>query len=115
MVEIENEVVNTFDDTIPFEVATDASDFVIAATLNQAERPVAFFSRSLSETECRYCAVEKEAYASRESIQAWKHYLQGCYFKLITDQHSVAFMYKSYSSKIKNDKFMRWRWRFIMK
>ena len=48
MVEIENEVVNTFDDTIPFEVATDASDFVIAATLNQAERLVAFFSRSLS-------------------------------------------------------------------
>ena len=43
MVEIENEVVDTFDDTIPFEVATDASDFVIAATLIQAERPVAFF------------------------------------------------------------------------
>ena len=104
MVEIENEVVNTFDDTIPFEVATDASDFVIAATLNQAERLVAFFSRSLSlslsETESRYCAVEKEAYAIRESIQAWKHYLQGCYFKLITDQHSVAFMYKSYSSNM---------------
>ena len=43
MVEIENEVVDTFDDTIPFEVATDASDFVIAATLIQAGRPIAFF------------------------------------------------------------------------
>ena len=35
--------------------------------------------------------------------------MQGRYFKLITDQHSVAFMYNSYSSKIKNDKVMRWR------
>lgn len=43
MVEIENEVVDSFDDTIPFEVATDASDFPIAVTLIQAERPVAFF------------------------------------------------------------------------
>ena len=70
---------------------------------------MAFFSRSLSETERRHSAVEKEAYAIVESIQAWKHYLQGWYFKLITDQHSVAFMYNSSSSKIKNDKIMRWR------
>ena len=108
-VEIENAVVSTIDETIPFEVETDASDFAIAATLNQAGKPVAFFSRSLSETERRHSAVEKEAYAIVESIQAWKHYLQGRYFKLITDQRSVAFMYNSSSSKIKNDKIMRWR------
>ena len=46
-VEIENEVVSAIDETIPFEVETDAFDFLIAATLNQAGRPVAFFSRSL--------------------------------------------------------------------
>ena len=77
--------------------------------MNQAGKPVAFFSRSLSETECRHSAVEIEAYAIVESIRAWKHYLQGRYFKLITDQRSVAFMYNSSSSKIKNDKIMRWR------
>ena len=108
-VEIENAVVSTIDETIPFEVENDASDFAIAATLNQAGKPVAFFSRSLSETERRHSAVEKEAYAIVESIRAWKHYLQGRYFKLITDQRSVAFMYNSSSSKIKNDKIMRWR------
>ena len=53
-VEIENAVVSTIDETIPFEVGTDPSDFAIAATLNQAGRPVAFFSRSLSETERRH-------------------------------------------------------------
>ena len=108
-VEIENVVASTIDETIPFKVETDASAFAIASTLSKAGRPVAFFSRSLSETERRHSAVEKEAYAIAESIRAWKHYLQGHYFKLTTDQHSVAFMYNSYSSKIKNDKIMRWR------
>ena len=108
-IEIENAVVSTIDETIPFEVETDASDFTTAATLNLAGRPVAFFSRSLSETERRHFAVEKEACAIVESIRTWTHYLQRRYFKLITDQRSVAFMYNSYSSKTKNDKTMRWR------
>ena len=108
-VERENAVVSTIDETIPIEVETDASDFAIDTTLNQAGRPVAFFSRSLSETERIHLAFEKETCASVESIRAWKHHLQGRFFKLIIDQRSVAFMYNSYSSKIKVDKIMRWR------
>ena len=73
-VEIENAVARTIDETTTFEVETDASHFPIAATLNQARRLVAYFSRSLSETESIHFSVEKEAYAIVESIRAWKHY-----------------------------------------
>ena len=80
------------DEAVPFIVETDASDFTIAATLNQNEKPVAFHARTLSTSEQRYSAVEKEAYAAVEALQKWKHLLLGKHFTLITDQRSVSFM-----------------------
>ena len=108
--DIENSVIYAIDDSIPFEVETDASDYAIAATLNQAGRPVACFSRTLDPSEQNHSPVEKEAYAIVESLKGWRHFLLGRHFKLITDQRSVTFMYNNKrASKIKNDKIMRWR------
>ena len=108
--DIANSVVMAIDETVPFIVETDASDHAIAATLNQSGRPVAFFSRTLSGSEQRHSAVEKEAYAIVEALRKWRHYLLGNHFQLITDQRSVAFMFDNKKAgKIKNEKIMRWR------
>jgi len=78
--------------------------------LNQADRPVAFFSRMLTKSELRHSSVEKEACAIVEAVRKWFHFLTGRKFSIITDQRSVAFMYDvQHAGKIKNDKIMRWR------
>jgi len=108
--DIENAVVSSIDPKVPFVVETDASDRAIAATLKQNGRPVAFFSKTLSPSEQRHAAVEKEAYAIIEAVRKWRHYLMGQYFKLITDQKSVSFMFNSSTyGKVKNEKILRWR------
>ena len=94
--DIEESVVNAIDESIPFEVETDASESAIAATLNQAGRPVAFFSRTLQGSE---------------TVRHWRHHLTGKHFILKTDQQAASYMFdKRKNSMIKNEKIMmRWR------
>ncbi|KAK3885091.1 hypothetical protein Pcinc_010642 [Petrolisthes cinctipes] len=73
--DVESSVVMAIDESVPFEVETDASDYAIAAVLTQAGRPVAFFSRTLHGPERRHAAVEKEAQAIIETIRHWRHFL----------------------------------------
>ncbi|GFS56550.1 retrovirus-related Pol polyprotein from transposon 17.6 [Trichonephila clavipes] len=108
--DVANAALATIEDDIPFRVETDSSDFAIGATLSQAGRPVAFFSRTLHASELRHSSPEKEAYAIVESLRHWRHFLMGKHFEVFTDQQAVAFVFNQrHGSKIKNEKLIRWR------
>ena len=79
----------TRNESLPFTVETDASDFAIAASMNEDGLPVAFHSRTLSPSEQRHSAVENEAYAVVEALRKWRDLLIGKHFTLVTDQKSV--------------------------
>ena len=97
-------------DDIPFQVDCDASEYAIAATLSQGERPVAFFSRTLSRSETSYSVIEKEALAIMEAVRRWSHYLHGKRFDLVTDQRALSFILsKSHNGKVKNNKIQLWK------
>ena len=87
-----NAILQPINKAVWFTVKTDASDFTIAATLNQNGKQVAFHTRTLLTSEQRHSAMEKEVYAVVEALRKWKHLLLGKHFTLITDQHSISFM-----------------------
>ena len=109
-IEVAESVLGTIDESEAFTVETDASDEAMAATLNQGDRPVAFFSKPFRGAEMNQSSVEKEAQAIVEAVKNWRHYLIGRHFKLVTDQRSVSYMFNAKAKgKIKNEKLLRWR------
>lgn len=80
-----------------FYVTTDASNFAIGAMLSQGElphdRPIYFFSRTLSETQKRYSTIQKELLAIVEAIKAFRVYLYGRFFILITDHKALCYLF----------------------
>ena len=67
--DVENSVVSAIDETKPFELETDASEFALAATLNQNSRPVAFFSRASHGFELKHPMNEKDAAVIIEAVR----------------------------------------------
>ena len=65
----------------PFRVECDSSDFANGAILSQfidnQWHPVAYRSRTLSDTERNYEVHDKEMMAIIDSLQDWRQYLMG--------------------------------------
>ena len=75
-------VLALYDPSAPTKVSADASSFGLGAVLLQQSdlqewKPVAYASRSMSETETRYAQIEKEALATTWSCEKFSNYLLG--------------------------------------
>lgn len=70
-------VIQVIEESLPFEVETDASEAAIALIFSQAGHPVAFFLK---------CFTEEEAQAIIEAVCHWRHYLTRRHFTVEADQ-----------------------------
>ena len=63
----------------------DASSIGIAAALLQNGKPIAYRSRKLTETECRYATIEKEMLAVTWGLERYHYYTYGRHTKVHSD------------------------------
>ena len=85
-----NRVLALYDPKRETIVSADASSFGLGSVLIQKQpsgemRPVAYASRSMTDTERRYAQIEKEALATTWALEHWADLLIGMHFRVETD------------------------------
>ena len=83
----------------PFILTTDASGYAIVSILSPGkigqDKPIAYTSRTLSDSERKFETYEKEALAIVYSVQHFRPYLYGRRFTLVTDHKTLVWFKNS--------------------
>lgn len=94
----------------PYILTTDASNVALGAVLSQGpignDKPIAYASRTLSDTETRYSTIERELLAIIWAIKHFRPYLHGRKFFIYTDHRPLKWLN---SMKDPSSKLTRWR------
>jgi hypothetical protein len=90
----------------PFEIGTDASDYVVGTVLTQHGHPVAYHSETLSDTVRKYPTYDKEMYSIVQACRQWKHYILGKETIIHTDHKPLQFVQTQ--GKLQNECHQKW-------
>ena len=97
-----------------FKLTVDSSAYAIGAVLSQEydgfDHPVAYLSRTLNKAEQNYSCTERECLACLYSMKAFRHYLLGRRFKLVSDHEPLNYMH---TRQDPGSRLTRWMLRFI--
>jgi hypothetical protein len=101
------------DNSRPFRIEADSSDFATGAVLSQQSlvdekwHPVAFLSKSLSSVEHNYEIHDKEMLAIIRAMEEWRHFLEGAEhkFEVWTDHKNLQYFM---TAKKLNRRQARW-------
>ena len=76
-----------------FHLQTDASAVGIGAVLEQSGHVIACASRTLSQAERNYSAIQRECPAIVEALKQFHHYLLGRHYFLLTDHAPLQWLF----------------------
>ncbi|KAL7849545.1 hypothetical protein SRHO_G00211680 [Serrasalmus rhombeus] len=87
-------VLKYYDVSLPVTVSVDASKCGLGAVLLQEDRPVAYASRALTETEQRYAQIEKEMLAIVFGVERFHQFVYGSEINVQTDHKPLEAIMK---------------------
>ena len=84
--------INTYPDyDLLFEIYTDASDYQVGAAIIYNGKPVAYFSRKLTQSQLSYSTTEKELLAIVLCLKEYRKILYGGDINVYTNQKNLTF------------------------
>ena len=86
-----------------FDIHTDASDLQLGAVISQQGKPIAFYSRKLTETQTGYSTTDKELLSIVETLKEFCNILLGHKIRIYTDHKNLT------QKNLNTDRVLRWR------
>ena len=86
-----------------FEIHTDASKAQLGAVISQNGKPIAFYSRRLTDCQTRYTTTERELLAIVETLKEFRNILLGQKIVIHTDHKNLT------CANFNTDRVIRWR------
>ena len=83
----------------PIYMENDASDYGLGSVLLQNNKPIAYASRTLTNSERNYAQIEKEMLAINFGLNKFHHYVYGQKINIITDQKPLTYIVNKPLSK----------------
>jgi hypothetical protein len=87
-------ILSLYNPQAPTKVSADASSYGLGAVILQRNgsewKPIAYASRSMTETETRYAQIEKEALATTWACERFSTYILGKKFQIETDHKPLV-------------------------
>ncbi|XP_031328872.1 uncharacterized protein K02A2.6-like [Photinus pyralis] len=110
-----NDTLVHYDPKLPIYVCTDASNRGAGAVLSHkftdgTLRPIAYASRTWTDTEGRYSTIDKEALAIIFAVSKFNSSLYGRHFFLVTDHKPLQYIFSENRTtpKIASNRLLRW-------
>lgn len=102
-------VLNNFDLNKEVVIQTDSSQNGLGCCLLQDNKPIAFASRSLTETEKKYAQIEKETLAIKFAVRKFHKYIWGRRITVQSDHLPLVSIFKKNICQIISDRIVRMR------